>query len=66
MNGISILTEEQLDDALAQIFDVIECDLDEDEVSSLGETDVENICYDVGVKPTPQVIDAVFAKLDQQ
>ena len=66
MNGISILTQDQLDDALAQIFDVIENDLERDEIESLGELDVEDICYDVGVKPTEQVIAAVFARLDRE
>jgi hypothetical protein len=61
---ISILTEDQLDFAVAQVMDVVEEDLDEDEVNALDERDIESICYDVGVKPTPQVIGAILARLD--
>ena len=61
LNNISILTEDQLDDAIELVVDEL---IDLCNPSDVDKMYVELAAEQVGVMPTPQLVSAVMARID--
>ncbi len=61
LNNISILTEDQLDDAVDQLVEAVEehVEIYTHEVDDIDANMVIGIAEGLGVNPTPQVVDVV-------
>lgn len=67
LNNISILTEEQLDDAVDQLVEAVEeyVDTYDHNTDDVNADTVIGIAEELGVNPTPQVVDVVVYRIQQ-
>lgn len=66
-NQISILTEEQLDDAVDQLVEAVEEYMDtySHDADDVDTNMVIGVAEELGVNPTPQVVDVVVYRVQQ-
>lgn len=67
LNNISILTEDQLDDAVDQLVEAVEEHIDTYtyDVDAVDANMVIGLAEGMGVNPTPQVVDIVVYRIQQ-
>lgn len=67
LNNISILTDEQLDDAVDQLVEAVEGYVDtyDHDTDDVNANMVIGIAEELGVNPTPQVVDVVVYRIQQ-
>ena len=65
LNNISILTEDQLDDAVEQVVFAVEeyMEIYTHQAEDVDEGLVVFVAEDIGVSPTPQVVNAVLYRV---
>ena len=67
LNNISILTEDQLDDAVDQLVEAVEeyVETYNHDVDDIDTNMVIGVAEGLGVNPTPQVVDVVVYRVQQ-